>query len=228
MRLLTLKFQNLNSLKGEWFIDFRDPAYADEGIFAITGATGAGKSTILDAICLALYGATPRLGDITQTKNDLMSRHTGECFAEVVFATQAGTFLCSWGQKRAHKKPDGKLQSPKHEIATFVGDHEKGKLLEEKANRTKLKVESITGMDFARFTRAMLLAQGSFSAFLQANSDERSPILEQITGTEIYSDISKKVHEIKRNQETELTTLKAQLGGMNLLEPSQEAGSIEI
>ena len=227
MRLLTLKFQNLNSLKGEWFIDFRDPAYADEGIFAITGATGAGKSTILDAICLALYGATPRLGDITQTKNDLMSRHTGECFAEVVFATQAGTFLCSWGQKRAHKKPDGKLQSPKHEIATFIGDHEKGQLLEEKANRTKLKVESITGMDFARFTRAMLLAQGSFSAFLQANSDERSPILEQITGTEIYSDISKKVHEIKRNQETELTTLKAQLGGMNLLEPSQEAELIE-
>lgn len=222
MKILTLHFQNLNSLKGEWFIDFRDPAYANEGIFAITGATGAGKSTILDAICLALYGATPRLGDITQAKNDLMSRHTGECSAEVVFSTQAGTFRCSWGQKRAHKKPDGKLQSPKHEISTFVDDGIDGELLEEKAQRTKLKVESITGMDFSRFTRAMLLAQGSFSAFLQASSDERSPILEQITGTEIYSEISKKVHEIKRAQETELATLKAQLSGLNVLAPEQE------
>ncbi|MFW2177811.1 MULTISPECIES: AAA family ATPase [unclassified Moraxella] len=222
MRILTLTFQNLNSLKGEWHIDFRHPAYANEGIFAITGATGAGKSTILDAICLALYGATPRLGDITQNKNDLMSRYTGECFSEVVFATHTGSYRCHWGQKRARKSPDGKLQSPKHEIAEFIDDHTQGKILEEKANLTKKQVEAITGMDFARFTRAMLLAQGSFSAFLQASSDERSPILEQITGTEIYSDISKKVHEFNRNADLALSRLTDKLDNTTVLSDEEE------
>lgn len=74
MRILALSLKNLNSLQGEWHIDFRHPTYADNGIFAITGQTGAGKSTILDAICLALYGQTPRLGELTQSRNDLMSR----------------------------------------------------------------------------------------------------------------------------------------------------------
>src|SRR5690625_340406 len=97
MRILSLRFQNLNALVGEWSIDFTHPAYEAEGIFAITGPTGAGKTTILDAICLALYGRTPRLGAITQSSNEIMSRHTGECFAEVVFATQAGRFRCFWG-----------------------------------------------------------------------------------------------------------------------------------
>ncbi len=222
MKILMLRFQNLNSLQGKWQIDFRHPAYANEGIFTITGATGAGKSTILDAICLALYGATPRLGDITQGKNDIMSRGTGECFAEVVFATHIGNFRSFWGQKRARQKPDGKLQAPKHEIAHFVSDTVKGNIIEEKASKTKGEIERITGMDFQRFTRAMLLAQGSFSAFLQASSDERSPILEQITGTAIYSDISKKVHEIFAQSKTKLAELQANLAGAEPLSDEQQ------
>ena len=78
MKILALRFKNLNSLRGEWQIDFRHPSYANDGIFAITGKTGAGKSTILDAICLALYGKTPRLNDISKGHNELMSRQTGE------------------------------------------------------------------------------------------------------------------------------------------------------
>lgn len=83
MKIVQLRFQNLNSLVGEWQIDFTDPAFVADGIFAITGPTGAGKSSILDAICLALYGRTPRLGRITKSSNEIMSRQTGECFAEV-------------------------------------------------------------------------------------------------------------------------------------------------
>ena len=217
MRILKLRFQNLNSLQGEWEIDFRHAAYADEGIFAITGSTGAGKSTILDAICLALYGATPRLGEITQSKNDLMSRHTGECLSEVIFATKNGSYRCTWLQKRARKNPEGNLQSPTHEIAPFTDDATKLPPLETQTRKTRKLVAEFTGMDFDRFTRAMLLAQGSFAAFLQANSDERSNLLEEITGTEIYGDISRKVHEFKTQSDAELKTLTDRLSGMTVL-----------
>ena len=221
MRILKLRFQNLNSLQGEWEIDFRHAAYADEGIFAITGSTGAGKSTILDAICLALYGATPRLGEITQSKNDLMSRHTGECLSEVIFATKSGSYRCTWLQKRARKNPEGNLQSPTHEIAPFTDDATKLPPLETQTRKTRKLVAEFTGMDFDRFTRAMLLAQGSFAAFLQANSDERSNLLEEITGTEIYGDISKKVHEFKTQSDAELKTLTDRLSGMTVLSDEQ-------
>jgi len=117
MRILQVRFKNLNSLVGEWQIDLMHPAFASDGIFAITGPTGAGKTTILDAICLALYGRTPRLNKVTKSGNEIMSRQTGECFAEVTFETQTGRYRCHWSQHRARKKPDGELQAPKKEIA---------------------------------------------------------------------------------------------------------------
>lgn len=183
MRILQVRFKNLNSLVGEWEIDLSHPAFASDGIFAITGPTGAGKTTILDAICLALYGRTPRLNKVTKSGNEIMSRQTGECFAEVTFETQSGRFRCHWSQHRSRKKPSGELQSAKHEIA----DADSGQLFETKMRGVAEQIETATGMDFDRFTRSMLLAQGGFAVFLQAAADDRAPILEQITGTEIYS-----------------------------------------
>jgi len=218
MRILQVRFKNLNSLVGEWEIDLTHPAFASEGIFAITGLTGAGKTTILDAICLALYGRTPRLGKITKSGNEIMSRQTGECFAEVTFETEAGRFRCHWSQHRARKKPDGELQLPKHEIANA----DSGQVLEAKLRGVAEQIETATGMDFDRFTRSMLLAQGGFAAFLQAAPDERAPILEQITGTEIYSQISIRVHERRSEERKRLDTLQAELAGMQLLTPKDE------
>ncbi|MGB1322855.1 MAG: AAA family ATPase, partial [Vibrio gallaecicus] len=83
MKILTLRFGNLNSLKGEWKIDFTQSPFVDNGLFAITGATGAGKTTLLDAICLGLYHNTPRLGAISTSNNEIMTRGTAECFSEV-------------------------------------------------------------------------------------------------------------------------------------------------
>ena len=215
MKILTLRFANLNSLQGEWQIDFTRPEYVADGLFAITGPTGSGKSTILDAICLALYGETPRLRKITASSNEIMSRHAGECFAEVIFATDSGTFRCTWSQHRSRRKPGGALQPQKHEIA----DAATGVLIQSKVQETRQEVEARTGMDFDRFTRSMLLAQGGFAAFLQADADQRAPVLEQITGTEIYSLISMKVHERKRAEQELLQRLEIEAGGIRLLGP---------
>ena len=218
MRILQVRFKNLNSLVGEWQIDLTHPAFASDGIFAITGPTGAGKSTILDAICLALYGRTPRLNKVTKGGNEIMSRQTGECFAEVTFETQSGRYRCHWSQHRARKKPDGELQAPKHEIANA----DSGEIFQSKIKGVAEQIESATGMDFDRFTRSMLLAQGGFAAFLQAAPDDRAPILEQITGTEIYSQISIRVHERQREEREKLNLLQAETAGIAILEPAQE------
>ena len=213
MKILQIRLKNLNSLVGEWEIDLTHPAYETGGIFAITGPTGAGKTTILDAVCLALYGRTPRLSKVSKGANDIMSRQTGECYAEVSFATQSGRYCSHWSQRRARRKADGELQAPKHEISNL----DTGLVVETKLRGVAEQIELVTGMDFDRFTRSMLLAQGGFAAFLQAAADERAPILEQITGTGIYSQISMKVHERRSEERRRLDVLQAELAGLQLL-----------
>lgn len=218
MKIIELRFKNLNSLYGEWVIDFTDPEYVSNGIFALTGPTGVGKSTILDAICLALYGATPRLGKITKSGNEIMSRQTGECYAEVLFESQAGRFRCHWEQRRARKRAEGNLQDQEHQIA----DADTGKPIETKKSLVGGVIEKKTGMDFDRFTRSILLAQGGFDTFLKADIEQKSKVLEQITGTEIYSEISRRVHERQRGEREKLNILTAETSGIVILEPEQE------
>ncbi len=218
MKIIRIRCQNLNSLSGKWQIDFTDPTYSQHSLFAITGPTGAGKSTLLDGICLALYGATPRLGKVTKSSNEIMTRHTGSCFAEVEFSTTKGQFRCHWSQHRSRQRPGGELQQPKHEIA----DCTNGTILASSIRKVANKVEEVTGMDFDRFTRSTLLAQGRFAAFLQASANERAPILEQITGTEIYSQISIQVHERLGVEQRKFDETKQGLEHIHLLTPQME------
>lgn len=218
MRLIELRLKNLNSLKGEWHIDFSDPAFLNEGIFAITGQTGAGKTTILDAICLALYSQTPRLGDITGSTNEIMTQGTGECSAEVIIEINTKRYQCSWYQHRARKKAKGNLLPIKHEISEV----ESGKILEEKKSKTSAYIQELIGMDFSQFTRSIMLAQGSFAAFLKSDIGDRAAILEKITGTAIYAKISLNVHEKKRFEEEILGKLQAGVDGLSLLSAEDE------
>ena len=117
MKILSLRLKNLNSLKGEWKIDFSAEPFASNGLFAITGPTGAGKTTLLDAICLALYHRTPRFDALSASANPLMTEHTAECHAEVEFLARGQHYRARWSQRRARDRSDGKLQQPDAQLA---------------------------------------------------------------------------------------------------------------
>lgn len=215
MRILSLRFENINSLKGQWFIDFTAEPFDSNGLFAITGPTGAGKTTILDAISLALYHQTPRL-TVSDKQNQLMTRHTSQCSAEVEFEVKGKAYRAFWSQRRAKNDAQGKLQPAKAELASIDG-----KILADKLSKVKVAVAALTGLDFSRFTKSMMLSQGQFAAFLNAPAKDRAELLEELTGTEIYRDISQRVFEQHKEAANQLKLLDAQKQTMELL--SEEA-----
>ncbi|WAJ70120.1 SbcC/MukB-like Walker B domain-containing protein [Catenovulum adriaticum] len=218
MKILSLTLKNLNSLKGHWHVDFQQEPFASNGLFVITGATGAGKSTLLDAICLALYHQTPRL-QVSASNNEIMTRHTPECMAEVEFSVKGVGYRATWQQRRARNSAEGNLQPAKATLA-LISD---GKIIADKLSEVRQKIEQISGLDFARFTKSMLLSQGKFAEFLNASGKDRAELLEELTGTEIYSQISRQVYLNYKDSKTHLEKLELQAQSVELLSETEKA-----
>jgi len=234
MKILAIRLKNLASLAGPFELDFTAEPLASAGLFAITGPTGAGKSTLLDALCLALFGAIPRLNNIGQSRvpeidgdistNDprnLLRRGTGSGYAEVDFVgIDKRRYRARWEANRARDNATKKLQASRQTLIDLDSEQ-----ILSTQNKTEYKtlLEARLGLNFEQFTRAVMLAQSEFSAFLKADDKDRSELLEKLTDTAIYSQLGRRAYSKSKEAEEALKTLQAQAGTLTPMEPEQRA-----
>jgi len=202
MKLCKLKLKNINSFRDEIEIDFEDHPLNDASLVAITGPTGSGKTTILDAICVALYGKTPRLtGSSTRNPKNLISHGEKECSAEVHFLANETRYIAVWeGTKKGSPKGSLKIVDSNELITEKLS--KKGKAMGDSESTVSDEITSILGLDFEAFTRSVMLAQGEFAAFLKSSPEDRREILEATAGINIYDKLRETLNE-KVNEVTD-------------------------
>lgn len=233
MKILAIRGTNLASLEGDFNIDFSVEPLKSAGIFSISGSTGSGKSTILDALCLALYDNTPRtnsasesifIKDVNDTKinqkdsRSILRRGSAHGYAAAQFISLSGDkYLSEWSVRRARDRANGSLQGVAMRLTNLTTG------IEEQGRKTDIlaKIVQITGLTFEQFTRAVLLAQGDFATFLKANKADKAELLEKLTGTDIYSRISVIIYEKNKEAQQELNSLKEKIKETELLTPEQ-------
>ncbi|WP_426072282.1 AAA family ATPase [Janthinobacterium sp. DSP2-3-3] len=234
MKILKICGKNLASLAGEFEVDFQQEPLASSGLFAISGPTGAGKSTLLDALCLALYDATPRLLKVlgrgsalpdvgketvnAQDTRTLLRRGTPDGYAQVDFVGNDGaSYRARWSVRRSRTRAEGALQ------ATAMSLHQLPALQPIGGTKTEVKdeIEKRIGLSFDQFTRAVLLAQNEFSTFLKTEDNERGELLETLTGSSIYTDISVRAFERAKKEKQALERLGEKLADQRPLSPEE-------
>jgi len=229
MKICSISLQNIASIEGPFTLDFEAEPLYSAGLFAITGATGAGKSTLLDAICLALYNDTPRLSatksnlsisdgtadvQVNNVKN-LLRKGAVSGYARVAFIGIDGKkYKAEWQIRRAYNKLSGAIQQEEITLSCLTDETP---FPEKRKTLVLEKIKELVGLSFDEFTKSVILAQGEFTSFLKANDDNRANILEKLTGTEIYTQISKQIFETNKQQQTALGLLQTQLDNVQCL-----------
>jgi len=215
MKIRKIYIQNLNSLRSTnpIEIDFTEDRFKEAGVFVITGATGSGKSTILDAITIALYHKVPRLIH-NSSLSEVVNYGSATALATVEFKTEDEVYEASW-TIRVLTRYGKRLKNPQESVR--LKSLSSGKILAEKKRDVANKVEEITSLNYQQFLRAVLLAQGEFSAFLLASPKEKSSLLEQITGEDIYKKIGIKLKDKISAQNQVVEAIRATINSEDLL-----------
>ncbi len=219
MRIIRIKFSNINNLKGgPWEINFDQEPIRSAGLFAITGRTGSGKSTLLDVITLALFNRIPRFSSSISTSKmeglgSVLTRNTKEGYAEIEYEIRANRFTSKWSISRNR---NGNLRDYEMFIHNELGEY----LTQKKQEVPKLN-EKIIGLNYQQFLKSIILAQGEFSKFIKAGKDERSKLLEQLTGTSIYRKIGIASFNKHKEVSQQLEIERAKISSAKLLSATE-------
>ena len=171
-------------------VDF--DALSAAGVFLLTGATGAGKTSVLDAVCFAIYGQVP--GDRAGARH-LRSDHAPAALApRVVLRLSIGDRTFRFTRSPAWSRPKlrgaGETKVPAHVVVEEL--RETGwTALTNRLDDAGLLVSDLLGMTAAQFTQVAMLPQGRFQAFLRASSTERHAVLQQLFRTDRFEQVER-------------------------------------
>ena len=223
MRIEKIRIENLNSLYGVNEIDLTVKEYRENNLFLLWGNTGAGKTTVLDAITLALYGQTARLGSPNKSiktdnkkisENELLSKGAKCCSAKVTFSLNGVRYRASWSQE---VNRNGNLNGAVRTLEKIGEDGDKGEIIVSGLDPVGKAIPALIGLNYDQFTKAVLLEQGGFSQFLKADRNERSAILEQLTATTIYSDLSIAAFNCEKDANQHCKDIENRLAGIQAM-----------
>lgn len=186
MRLLRIRIKNIASLKGEHAIDFH-LIESQSSLFAITGETGAGKSTILNCIGLALYGQIYKK-NVNQL--DVVTLGEKEGQIELIFQVKGKYYLAEWRGKVL--KQDGKPYATPQTPSRLLYELDQPEF-ESTKNITKIQSEELLNLDFDQYCKCVILNQGEFARFLGSSFSERKEILEKLYPGEILENLGKEL-----------------------------------
>lgn len=226
MKIEKIVLCNLTSIEGEQTIDFTEEPLRSAGLFAITGDMGSGKSTILDAICLALYNKAPRFENIEKILPEEMELVTDK--AQQIQAKSTANILRR-GQKKGgvsvtFSTADGERYEATWTIrikrtGTYDTPERTLKMLaprKEVVDKTDIQksIDQAIGLNYDQFTRTVILAQNSFANFLRAKTNDKAALLEKLTGTEVYSDISIQIYRLAQEADAKVDAVKNEMNGL--------------
>lgn len=231
MKIDKISIKNLTSFEGEYVIDFTQEPLRSASLFAITGDTGAGKSTILDAVCLALYNKAPRFDGMKTRKTEtdekklgaddvraMLRRGCNEAYSRVEFSMPDGArYEVGWSVR---VKRTGNYDNVERSLRQLAPRKEKETVGKKEFND---RIRQIIGLDYEQFTRTVMLAQNSFANFLRAKDNEKSALLEKLTGTDIYARISMKIFEKNKEAQAQVASINDFIKGImsNHLAPEE-------
>jgi len=218
MKILKVELQNINSLRCDTpiVIDFESNRFKDVGLFAITGATGAGKTTILDAITIALYRKVPRFINTNSKAGllDVVSYGATDALCRITFEAKNERFESQWEVRLTSSS--GKLLTNPKEIV-YLKNLSSEKILAESKTKCDDEIVRITQLTYEQFLRSVLLAQGEFAAFLSAPAKEKGNLLQQIAGEEIYKKFGEALSNRIGDEKLELARIKSKINTDDLL-----------